>query len=192
MTKTITNLLREFQKGNDEAALDLLNAFLPKMRKFLFTRARKLRVHDEDDIANNAFFKFCNAIKNSRLQDISDRSELWNVLCRIAIREANDMRKYENSQARGGGIACISIENVQVPLPSLHASPDVQVDLLERGQQLLSNLQDSRLQAIAELKLAGFSNQEIACELNVSKRTVAYLTAVIKERIHVQLNRNAA
>ena len=60
-------------------------------------------------------------------------------------------------------------------------SPDFALRLAEAIQILVHSLGDQTLQTIAQRKLEGYSNEDIANELNVSTRTVVRKLARIRQ-----------
>lgn len=192
MTGTVTHLLHDFRSGSDEAAADLFRYFLPRMCKQLSWVSSCLRVHDEEDIAVTAFYKFCEAVKESRFDEISDRTELWHVLSIIAVRQAADTRRFENAKMRQSENGTVSISLLRTPLASVDNRPDLQIELLEQCEHFLSSLNDDQMRLVAEKKLEGYTNQEIANQLGISKRTTQYIICRLKEKMQKIISDRAA
>ena len=183
MTGSITEILNSMREGVDGAATELFNHFLPMLRKRMADFARDLRVADEDDIAVNAFYELCKAIEKSRFEDISDRTQLWQVLSMIAIRKANDFRKHESAEKRGGKLKLHSLDELKVQVAKIDARPELQLEMLEQCELILKSLGDDDLRAVAKLKIRGMTNLEISRELGVAIRTVQLMVARIKALI---------
>lgn len=183
MTASITEILNSLRQGVDGAADELVKHFLPMLRRHLAEFAKQLRISDEDDIAISAFYELCTAIEKSRLEDISDRTQLWQMLSIIAIRKANDFRKFEKAEKRGGKAQVLSLENMRHQVASLDQRPELQLELLEQCESFMKGLESSELRQVAEYKLSGYTNAEISEELGVAIRTVQLMVARIKERM---------
>lgn len=182
MTASVTSLLKSMRSGENatEAANDLVKYFLPMLRSRLACSAKSLRISDEDDIALEAFYEFCVAIEKNHFEDIADRTQLWHVLSMIAVRKANDHRKREQAHKRGGTSQVLPLNSFREQLASLDANPELHMDLLEQCDLLLRQLNSTELRNVAELKLHGYTNSEIANKLKVSRRTIQYMMAKIK------------
>ena len=85
MTASITQLLNLLRQGEEQAATELVERYLPRLRIRLARVASQLKISDEDDIAISAFYELCIALKNSRFEDISDRTQLWQVLSMLSL-----------------------------------------------------------------------------------------------------------
>ena len=185
MTASVTALLYSMRDGEEEATRDLLNHFLPRLRVKLANSARQLRLADEDDIAFEAFFDLCIAVQNSRFKDIKDRTQLWQILSMIAVRKANDFKKREFAQRRGGCDTVVSLSHASAEVAGWEQRTEMNVQLLEQCEIFLKGLDDSTLRRTAKLKFHGLTNQEIANKLGVSRRSVQYMMVKIKQAMQV-------
>lgn len=183
MSGSVTEILNSLRQGVDGAATELVTHFLPMLRKRMEEFAKDLRVSDADDIAVNAFYELCKAIENSRFEDVSDRTQLWQVLSMIAIRKANDFRKHEAAEKRGGKLQLHSLDSLKYQVAAIDERPDLQLEMLEQCESLLQSLDDEDLRAVAELKIKGMANAEISRELGIAVRTVQLMVARIKAAI---------
>lgn len=183
MTGSVTELLDHLREGDQGAISGLIDYFLPLLRRRLSDVARHLRLSDEDDIAISAFYELCQAVEKSRFEDVSDRTQLWQVLSMIAIRKANDFKKFEQAQKRGGRRGTLSLERLEHQVVDLASRPDLQIELFEHCDRFFKQLDDDDLQKVAELKMSGYTNAEISNELEVAIRTVQLMVARIKERM---------
>ena len=181
VTQSITRLLDQLRLGEESAAHELVKRYLPRLRARLGQVAAQLKLADEDDIAISAFYELCKSLEKSRFEDISDRTELWQVLSMIAMRKANDFRKFENAQKRGGKNRPLSLENFKHQIASFDESPGLQLEMFEHCEHFLKQLKDKDLRAVAELKISGHTNSEVSKELGIAIRTVQAMVAKTKE-----------
>ena len=60
-------------------------------------------------------------------------------------------------------------------------TPDFIVEMKEEAEELLNTLGDEPIRQVAELKIAGYSNAEIAKEMDCGKRTVERRMMIIRQ-----------
>jgi RNA polymerase sigma factor (sigma-70 family) len=173
-----THWVRGLKAGDQDAAQQLWQRYFEKLvglaRKKLWGARR--RVDDEEDVALSAFDSFCRGAAGGRFPKLLDRNDLWGLLIVITARKAIDLVQHERRDRVAGesalpgppGDAAAGIEQVVGKEPS----PEFAAQVAEEYQQLLDRLGDDRLQAVAQSKLEGYTNAEIAAKLGCSVRTV--------------------
>jgi RNA polymerase sigma factor (sigma-70 family) len=183
-------------RAGDEAALAKLHA---RYWPFLVGLARRklhgtpCRATDEEDVAQQAFWKFYEGLKAGRLPELANRHQLLALLTHIiACRAANQIKHEIGVQRRGGGR--VRGESVlddpagsgetgrgleQVEDPGL--SPE-EIALLQDSYQHYVQALPEKLRDFAELYLAGLTHQEIGDRLGCSERTVDRKLALIMAR----------
>jgi DNA-directed RNA polymerase specialized sigma24 family protein len=136
---------------------------------------------DEEDVLQSMYKSFCVRQRRGDF-DLANRDELWNLLVRITLRKARnaanrhrqgrrDVRREtrkpgaEDSHANGTGTVLDQIDS-DGPTPAEAALLN---EALERRMKLLS---EAPLRQIAQWKLEGYTNSEIAAELHCAQRTV--------------------
>lgn len=129
-------------RDDEEMALSVLNA--------LFTRARR-----------------------GCFPQVHDRSDLWQLLAKITVRKSIDQRRKARAQKRGcrqvhgaGGFDD-DLQN----LAGADPAPDIIAAVDEECRRLMNAL-DQELQAVARMKLEGYTNREIADSMDRVERTV--------------------
>ncbi|HEX6985486.1 MAG TPA: ECF-type sigma factor, partial [Planctomycetaceae bacterium] len=122
--------------------------------------------------------------------DLSDRDDLWRLLCHMLRRKVTDHRRKDFTAKRGGGaVRGESVfgtrdgENVAGldALAETAFTPDELAEFAERHEQLMAALGDDVLAEVATLRLEGYEVTEIAARLGVSARTVKRKLALIRE-----------
>ncbi len=172
-------------KVDEEAALDKLwKRYWPRLVQLARKKLRGARgpVADEEDVAQEAFVSFYQRFKSGGLPRLNNRVELIALLVVITCRKAASQIEHDMRQKRGGGKLLSEsaldilasggrlgrgIEQVQDNQPS---PPELAI-LKEEYSRYLTGLPDD-LRPIAELYLAGYSNDEIAQTIGCVKRTV--------------------
>ena len=128
---------------------------------------------DEQDVAQSAYFAFCEAAANGLAPNLESRNELWRLLSTIVRHKATDHVRRE-SRARRGGRGAASVEEFQ-DVADRYPSPPQVAQLQEAVDTLFEKLDsasDPKLKAIAILRLEGAAMQEIADRLDCTVRTV--------------------
>ncbi len=136
---------------------------------------------DEEDVLQSMYKSFCLRQRRGDF-DLSNRDELWKLLVQITLRKARNtanrhlQAKRDVRREAGGGAAPAGgsdepadfLDQIDADGPT-PAEAALLNEALERRFQALS---EPELRLIAQRKLEGFSNQEIADELQCTVRTV--------------------
>ena len=182
---SVTGWIAELKAGDEAAAYSLWERYFPRLvglcRKKLEDHSR--RVADEEDVALSAFDSFCRRAKADQLSQLRDRDNLWPLLAKIAWRKAIDQMKHDARKKRGDGrvqgesaIAADQTSTGQWGVDQVvgdEPTPEMAAVMIEEFEQLMERLGDEKLRATAQMKLEGYTSQEIAKRLGCSPRTVA-------------------
>jgi RNA polymerase sigma factor (sigma-70 family) len=134
---------------------------------------------DEEDVALSALKSAMLGVQNNRFPDLNDRTGLWPLLVTITTRKAINERKRQGTKKRDRASER-SMPEEQL-IAGSDPSPDFALRLADAIQTLVDDLGDETLQTIAQRKLEGYSNDDIARELQVSTRTVVRKLARIRQ-----------
>jgi RNA polymerase sigma factor (sigma-70 family) len=141
-------------------------------------RGARRRAADEEDVVQSAFHSFFRGVAQGRFPQLGDRDNLWRLLVVITARKALDQLAAEHAKRRGGGTPCeepriyteeAAIEQVVGDEPT----PEFAAQVAEQYHRLLDLLGDDALRRVAVWKMEGLTNDEIAENLDCSRRTVA-------------------
>lgn len=164
---------------HDSAAQELWNRYFAQLVGVARQRLQGVgRVADEEDVALSALKSAMLGVQHNRFPDLKDRTGLWPLLVTITARKALDQIRRERAQKRGRA-ASLDPERLQQCVGD-QPSPEFALRVAESLERLVDALGDPQLQLIAQLKLEGFSNEEIAAQLRVSTRTVVRKLARIR------------
>ena len=175
---SVTHWLRLLKTGDPDAAQRIWQRYFEKMvglaRKRLWGARR--RVADEEDVALGVFDSFCRGAAGGRFPKLRDRNDLWRLLIVITARQAIDLVQREKRNPIGGesaipGVpddAAAAIEQVVGDEPT----PAFAAQVAEEFGRLIDRLGDERLRTVAQCKLEGYANAEIAAKLCCSVRAV--------------------
>jgi DNA-directed RNA polymerase specialized sigma24 family protein len=134
------------------------------------------RAADAEDVALSAFFQFCRAAADQRFAQLASRDDLWHLLVVLTARKAVDWRKHLNAKKRGGATQGLPDE---VAGPG--GDPALAAVVADEIRTLFDRLDGDDLREIAQLKLDGYTNDEIATKLGCTVRTVCRRLALIRD-----------
>lgn len=190
---SITQWLDQIKDGEDAAVQRIWERYYRRLvgmaRKKLQDTPR--RVSDEEDVVVDAFASFCRGAEAGRFPKLNDRQDLWQVLVMITARKAINQIKHDFRQKRGGG----QVRGESVFLGGMsdedragidqivgqEPTPEFAAQVSGQCEELLQQLGDQTLVSIALAKLEGYSNDEIAAQLDVRTRTIERKLRTIRE-----------
>jgi DNA-directed RNA polymerase specialized sigma24 family protein len=167
-------------KDGDEAALSRLHArYWPDLVGLARRRLTGVprRAADEEDVAQEAFQCLYRGLKSGRWPHLVNRHHLLALLTVIVTRRAANLRKHEmavGGQPREEGALGLLADDTGHP-------PDEQALLNDCYRHYVGGLPDD-LRAIAEMFLAGFSQEKIAGHIGCTERTVQRKIDRIRKR----------
>jgi RNA polymerase sigma factor (sigma-70 family) len=171
-TDSVSTWIGLLRRGDAKAAQRLWERYFHQMVELAHARLRGRHqvAADEEDVALDAFARFCRSARLGRFPDLNDRHGLWKLLIVMTCQNVTDLCRAERAQKRLRRApwthADIEAAISREPTPALAAQ------VTEECQQLLSRLTDPQLRSIAVWKLEGYSNAEIAAQLACVERTV--------------------
>jgi RNA polymerase sigma factor (sigma-70 family) len=187
---SITHWIREIQDGNQQVAQELWERYFAKLVQLasMELRGAKRQMADEEDVAISVFDSFCRAAENGRFPDLADRDSLWRLLVRMTARKSIDLRRRETRLRRGGparaeqagqpsGDEALALAIGDTP------SPEFAAMMAEELREVLEFLDDGEFRAIAIGKMEGYSNEELADQLDCSVRTIERRLGLIREKL---------
>src|SRR5262245_36679877 len=170
---SVTGWLEGLRAGNDEAAQRLWEVYF---RRLVVLARHKLGglprgPADSEDIALSAFDSFCRAVEGERFPRLADRHDLWQVLVLLTARKAIDLIRRERAAKRGGAMDPAGGPFLE-DLVGTDPTPSFAAEMVDQYRMLLDRLPDTELRTIANQKLEGRTNSEIALSLGRSVATV--------------------
>jgi DNA-directed RNA polymerase specialized sigma24 family protein len=176
---SVTVWLEHLRTGDTAAAQHLWQGYY---RRLVGLARHKLRgrpraVADEEDVALSAFDSFCRGVDQNRFPRLADRDDLWQLLVLLTARKAARLIRDETRHKRGGGqvIHTSALADKDARLAEFvgpEPTPEFAAQVAEEYQWLLDRLDDAELRAVAQAKLEGYTNEEIARQQGCVVRTV--------------------
>jgi DNA-directed RNA polymerase specialized sigma24 family protein len=169
---SVTQWIGQLQAGDPDAAQNLWNRYFGRLVGFA---RRKLQqaprgAADEEDVALSAFKSFWVGLRRGRFPRLRDRDGLWPLLVAITEHKAADHARQELRPKRGGGN--VRDGSALAGVPDLRPTPVFADRVVEQCRNLLQQLPEDQLRTLAQLKLEGYTNEEIAARLGRSLPTI--------------------
>lgn len=181
MAGSITGWLQSVRDGSDDAAKNIWDRWFDRLCNRVNRHSGRLRIHDNEDIASDAFVDFFNALRDGKFSSLSNRSQIWKLLATIAVRKSRDSWRFEFAARRGGGLEIHSLEDAGHHSSRIAATRrPVTLAIVE---ELIGSIDDPKLVRIIRLKMDGMENGDIAHEMNCSIRSVQYMVKELENRI---------
>lgn len=169
--------------GDGQAAQEIWNRYFERLTYFARKKFERLpcRVADEEDVALSALDSLCRGAAAGRFPQLADRQDLWRVLVTIAARKVYAQMRRQRAGKRGGGKVRGESVFLQVDgddgdgieqALGREPTPELANIVAEDCQRLLDSLEDATLRQVAQLKLEGYTNEEISSQLGCVPRTV--------------------
>jgi DNA-directed RNA polymerase specialized sigma24 family protein len=174
---SVTLLLGRLRGGDPAASADatarLWGRYFGALMRLARTRlpGAVRRAADEEDIALSALDSFCRGEAAGRFPTLEGRDDLWRLLATITLRKVRDAIEHEWRKKRGAGRAG-GDATVLDELFTRDPSPEVAAQFADLLGHLIGLLDDDVMRRLAELKLLGHTEEEMAAALGVSPRTV--------------------
>ncbi|MEM9588065.1 MAG: ECF-type sigma factor [Planctomycetota bacterium] len=188
-----SDLVARVREGDEEATATLWENYFQQLVRIAAGRlpANLRRSRDEEDIALSAFHSFIAGVRRDQFPDLSGPDNLWGLLITLTSRKVHAHLRHQTRQKRGGGV----VRGESVFLDSAGdargeglggitddaQSADMKAELAEACESLLEQLADDQLRQIAVLRMDGFLVDEIAEQLELSKRAVERRLQLIRK-----------
>jgi DNA-directed RNA polymerase specialized sigma24 family protein len=185
----ITRWMNQLIAGDRTAVQPLWEAFYRRLIALAQQRLRGMpqRMADREDVALSAFASFCRAAEQGRLPQLIDRDSLWSHLFIYTLRKAHSLLKRERAQKRGGGkvlneaaLEGAGGEPGLIEVLGREPTPEMAAVVAEEYRRLLDRLPDAELRSVAQWKLEGYTNDEIAAKFGCVRRTVERMLHLIR------------
>jgi DNA-directed RNA polymerase specialized sigma24 family protein len=179
---SITAMLGRLKAGDAESARQLWERYFENLVRVARGRLRDAcrAVADEEDVALDTIDSFLRGVRDGRFPALNEE-DLWRILVAITGRKAMKLKQHEHRLKRGAGrvisevvLAAQAVESggVLSEAPSRGPSPELAAILVEEYHRRFQALPDVSLRLICLMRLEGYTDQEIAANLDCSVSTV--------------------
>ena len=186
---SITYWIAELRLGNPDAAQRLWERYFDRLVHLASVKLQggPPRVGDGEDVALSAMNSFFQGMVGGRYPQLNDRDDLWRLLVLITARKTCHLIRDETRQKRGdkrqyatGNMDPDDYQAIDLVV-GREPSPDFTTQVAEECQRLFQRLGDPELQEIAQRKMEGYTNGEIAARLKRALRTIERKLQMIRQ-----------
>ncbi len=166
--QSVTRLIRDLHAGRESAAGGLLEVYFERLVQLARKRLSGLpgMMGYEEDVALRSFHSLCRRIqRQDRPLQLSDRDELWRLLATRTISRAIDLIRRHKPQEVAGAHDVEQLLNRE-------PTPEEAAEMADECHRLLDLLDDPELRRIALMKVEGYTDEEVAAQLDCVPRTI--------------------
>jgi DNA-directed RNA polymerase specialized sigma24 family protein len=175
----VTRWLQQLKQGDREAIGPLWQRYFTRLvhlARSQFPRTQTTGAASAEDAALDAFASFCRRAEVDGFARLFDRDDLWQILVMLAFRKRCNQIQYEQRQRRRPAGGRVYLASALEPdggeagalftnMLSREPEPSLVVQAAEECRRLLAELEDDQLRQVAQWKVEGFTNEEIAAKL---------------------------
>lgn len=174
---SITRMIGLLKSGDAEAAGHLWGRYFHRLVDLAraHLRATPRRAVDEEDVAVSVFDSLFRRAGRNEFPRLDDREDLWQLLYVLTVRKAANLAHHEKRQKRGAGkvsavsdLAGFATEEILDREPT----PELAAQVADECRRLLAVLEDETLKLVAQWKMEGYTNAEIARRIGCIEQTV--------------------
>jgi DNA-directed RNA polymerase specialized sigma24 family protein len=181
---SVTRWIGDLKAGGDAAAQRLWERYFDRLVRLAYAKLRARRrpgdAEDEEDAALSAFDSFCRGAAQGRFPLLTDRDDLWRLLVVLTVRKALGQLERLNAARRGGGrvvgeAGLPGDGGGESPISRLigdEPTPELAAEVVEQYRRLRESLGDDVARRVLDLRLEGYSREEIAGRLGCAEKTV--------------------
>ena len=178
---------RILRSGDQTAVEQLWDGFVPSLQSKAETWLG--RMVTQTDVGTNgnshsAFDVFCRGLTEERFDALRGADELWRLLATITLRRQIGNQNGLLAETRDERLAASSessLENRVAPSSKQSESnSSLALQMAHECRHLLRILADTKLEAIVLAKLEGLTNEAIATDLKLTRRTIQRMIRLIR------------
>ena len=180
--------------GVETARMQLWERYYGRLAALARSKAGEIprRVEDEEDAVVSAFGSFFAGVERGQFPKLDDRNDLWRILATITARKVCRQVERQMAQKRGcgkvGGESVFEVGDGSDKLGGIENAAAVNetdqrltLEFDDTWRRYMQELPDETHRLIAEKRIQGFTNAEIASRIGTSERTVERRVNKIRE-----------
>jgi RNA polymerase sigma factor (sigma-70 family) len=184
-----SRFLARLRAGNAAAQRELWDRYFRRLVALARTKLGNTprAAADEEDVAIVAIEALLEGLARDRFPDLGRSGSVWALLAKITAREAVNERRRQYALKRGGGcvVTPLRCEDDEPPMNAAppppvrssepidqHEPPEATALMHEAFDRLMAACPDPLLREVAQRRIDGWTNAEIAEDLGVAERTV--------------------
>jgi RNA polymerase sigma factor (sigma-70 family) len=183
-SNSLPGRLERIQDHDERAIEELWRRYYPQLARLAEQKLRHNGIRpgtcDGEDVAASALASFFKAVQHHRFEELRDEEGLLRLLRRMTTRKVIDrLRKQQAIKAGGGKVAGESVfdaaDSSAAGIDAIageEPTGEWLVVMEEEIERLFAKLGSEELRLIAQLRLANYSNAEIAAQRDCSIATV--------------------
>ncbi len=170
------HLLGQWQAGNADAAEALFRRYADRLIALARTRLSPKLAHriDPEDVVQSAYRSFFAGAREGQYT-LQRGGDLWRLLAAITLHKLHDQAKHH-----GAGKRSVAAEEPLGQPEAREPSPVEALALVDQLEQVMRQLEPVQ-RRILELRLQGYTFEEIAADVRLSRRSVCRTLDRIKE-----------
>lgn len=183
----ITQWLGEVKEGSDkDAEQGLWEEYVQRLVALARVKIGSVpkAVEDEEDVAISAMKSFFLRAPEGKFPRLTNRNSLWSLLAAITLNKAASLQRRQFAEMRD--------ERRNVSLEAmLQGGPSEELldSVFQEGNRLLDKLGNESLKQVAQMRMEGYTNQEIAAKMEISLATVKRKLNIIRQYLESELGK---
>jgi RNA polymerase sigma factor (sigma-70 family) len=183
------DLMARWRDGDQQAATELFRRYVDRLIALVRSRLAGKVAHriDPEDVVQSVYRTFFADVRDGRYL-VERGGDMWQLLVTITLHKVNDQIRRNKSEKRDfqkeqGFGSEDSLIRMQAHLLAHEPSPLEAVALAEEVEQIMRRLEPIERRML-ELRLQGFTIDEIAADTHCGERTVRYALDEVKQQLH--------
>jgi RNA polymerase sigma-70 factor (ECF subfamily) len=174
------HLLEQWRAGDQEAAGELFRRYANRLIALARSRLspRLAQRIDPEDVVQSAYRSFFIGARNGQY-DLERGGDLWRLLVAITLHKLHDQAKHHRAGKRD-----LHAESANGTATAREPSPVEALTLVDQLEQVMRRLEPKQRHML-ELRLQGYTFEEIAAEVRLSRRTVCRTLERVKQWLEV-------
>lgn len=175
---SITGWLVEWRNGNGYAAQRIVERYKTRLRHSAGQKVGSPANQDAEHLAMESINALLLAISQGKHEDLSNRTDLMNLLTKILAYRVIDRYRRGAAEIRGGHM---QQQAVHSGLVLMEDAPEAVPEAMDELQKVMNLLPTENLRTACDLRIKGLTIDEISKKMQVSVPTIERYLRRIRE-----------